>query len=147
MADIHDKKTRSYNMSQVKSKNTKPEIMVRKFLFSKGFRYKLHDKTLPGKPDLVFPKFKAVLFINGCFWHGHDSCKYSTIPETRKEWWSDKITSTKRKDSENMLKLQQMGWKVITVWGCELKGIKKDLTLNQIFAEFKQLQREFTFKN
>lgn len=142
MADIHDKKTRSYNMSQVKSKNTKPELLVRKFLFSKGFRYKLHDKKLPGKPDLVFPKFKVALFINGCFWHGHDNCKYSTIPKTRREWWLNKITSTKRKDRENILKLQQMGWKTMTVWGCELKGIKKDLALGQLFAEFERLRQQ-----
>ncbi len=132
-------------MSQVKSKNTKPEILVRKFLFSEGFRYKLHDKTLPGKPDLVFPKFKTVLFINGCFWHGHDNCKYSTIPETRKEWWLNKITATKRKDNENALKLQQMGWKVIKIWGCELKSGKRELTFNNLFTEFDNLRQNYSF--
>ena len=141
MADIHDKKTRSYNMSQVKSKNTKPEIMVRKFLFSKGFRYKLHDKMLPGKPDLVFPKYKTVLFINGCFWHGHNNCKFSAIPKTREEWWFKKISSTKRKDGENTLKLKQMEWKVVTVWGCELKSSRKELTLHNLFTEFDNLRQ------
>ena len=76
MVDVHDKKTRSYNMSMIRSKDTKPEILVRKFLFGNGFRYKLYDKTLPGKPDIVFPKYKTVIFIHGCFWHGHEGCKY-----------------------------------------------------------------------
>lgn len=84
--DVHSKVTRSYNMSQIKGKNTRPEIAVRKFLFSKGLRYRLHLKTLPGKPDLVFPKFKTVLFVHGCFWHGHKGCKGFVIPKTRTEW-------------------------------------------------------------
>ncbi len=83
MADVHNTKTRSYNMSMIRSKGTKPEIIVRKFLFGSGFRYKLYDKTLPGKPDLVFPKYKTVVFIHGCFWHGHEGCKYFVVPKTR----------------------------------------------------------------
>lgn len=90
MTDVHDKKTRSYNMSKIRGKDTKPEIIVRKFLFGNGFRYKLHDKMLPGKPDLVFPKYKTVVFIHGCFWHGHDGCKYFVVPKTRRKWWLDK---------------------------------------------------------
>jgi DNA mismatch endonuclease (patch repair protein) len=143
MADIHDKKTRSFNMSQVKSKNTKPEILIRKFLFSEGFRYKLHDKTLPGKPDLVFPKYKTVLFVNGCFWHGHENCKYSAIPQTRTEWWLNKIASNKRKDIENTLKLQELGWKVINVWGCGLKKGKKESTLTTLLDEFNYLRKNY----
>jgi len=84
MADVHNKKTRSYNMSMIRSKDTKPEIKVRKFLFGNGFRCKLYDKTLPGKPDLVFPKYKTVIFIHGCFWHGHEDCKYFVVPKTRR---------------------------------------------------------------
>jgi DNA mismatch endonuclease (patch repair protein) len=85
--DVHDKKTRSFNMSRIRSKNTQPEILGRKFLFGKGFRYKLHERALPGTPDLVFPKYGAVVFIHGCFWHGHEGCKYFFIPKARRDWW------------------------------------------------------------
>lgn len=87
MADVHDKVTRSYNMSQIKSKNTKPEMLVRRFLHANGFRYKLHDKTLPAKPDIVLPKSRTVIFIHGCFWHGHKDCKYFVVPKIKTEWW------------------------------------------------------------
>jgi len=87
MTDVHNRQTRSYNMSQIKGKNTKPEIMVRKFLFANGFRYRLHDKKLPGKPDIVLPKYKTVIFVNGCFWHGHEGCRYFVVPKTKTEWW------------------------------------------------------------
>jgi DNA mismatch endonuclease (patch repair protein) len=90
MADVHSKETRSYNMSRIKGKDTKPEMLVRKFLFANGFRYRLHDKNLPGKPDIVLPKYKTVIFVNGCFWHGHENCKYFVIPKTRTEWWLNK---------------------------------------------------------
>jgi DNA mismatch endonuclease (patch repair protein) len=129
MADVHDKKTRSYNMSRIKGKDTKPEILVRKFLFSKGFRYRLHDKGLPGKPDLVLPKYKTVIFVHGCFWHGHEGCKYAVIPKTRTEWWRNKIGQTKIKDGENIFALKRMGWKVIEVWECELKKDQREKTL------------------
>jgi DNA mismatch endonuclease, patch repair protein len=91
MADVHDKKTRSYNMSQIKGKNTKPEMLVRRFLHANGFRYRLHVKDLPGKPDIVLPKYKTVIFVHGCFWHGHRRCKYFVVPKTRTEWWLNKI--------------------------------------------------------
>ncbi len=100
MTDVHDKATRSYNMSRVRGKDTKPEMLVRKFLFSKGFRYRLHDKKLPGKPDIVLPKYKTVIFINGCFWHGHEGCRYFVVPKTRTEWWMGKITGTQKRDCE-----------------------------------------------
>ena len=87
MTDVHDKKTRSYNMSKIRSKDTKPELLVRKFLFSKGLRYRLHVSTLPGKPDIVLPKFKTVIFVNGCFWHRHEGCQKSSAPQTRTVWW------------------------------------------------------------
>ena len=90
MADVHDKQTRSYNMSQIRSRNTKPELLVRKFLDAHGFRYRLHVKDLPGKPDLVLPKYKTVIFIHGCFWHGHENCKYFVVPKTTTEWWLTK---------------------------------------------------------
>jgi len=94
MADVHDKLTRSYNMSRIKSKDTKPEMLVRKFLFSKGFRYRLHVKNLPGKPDIVLPKYRTVIFVNGCFWHGHENCKYFVIPKTRTNRWKEKNLKT-----------------------------------------------------
>lgn len=122
MVDVHDKKTRSFNMSQIKGKNTKPELLVRKFLFSKGFRYRLYVKTLPGKPDIVLPRYKTIIFIHGCFWHGHENCKYFIIPKTRTEWWLNKIIKTKTRDEIEKFKLQEMGWKIITIWECELES-------------------------
>jgi DNA mismatch endonuclease (patch repair protein) len=100
MADVHNKVTRSYNMSRIKGKNRKPEILVRKFLFAKGYRYKLNDKTLPGKPDIVLPKYKTVIFVNGCFWHGHKNCKYFVVPKTRTKWWLDKIHTNQKNDKK-----------------------------------------------
>ena len=111
--DVHDEKTRSFNMSRIRSRDTEPEILVRKFLFGKGFRYKLYDKTLPGTPDLVFPKYRTGLFIHGCFWHGHEGCKYFVIPKTRREWWLAKINRNKQLDTENTKELKKLGWKVI----------------------------------
>lgn len=135
MADVHDKETRSYNMSQIKGKNTKPEMLVRKFLFSKGFRYRLHAKNLPGKPDLILPKYKTIIFINGCFWHGHENCKYYVIPKTRTEWWIDKINRTKQRDSENFLQLSESGWKIVTIFECQLKADKLNNTLIKLLDE------------
>lgn len=132
MTDVHDKKTRSFNMSRIRSKDTQPEILVRKFLFAKGFRYKLHDKTLPGKPDLVFPKYTAVVFIHGCFWHGHKGCKYFVLPKTRTKWWTEKINRNKQLDDENIIKLKKLGWKVITIFECKLKTKNREKPLNQL---------------
>ena len=98
-------------MSQIKGKDTKPEILVRKFLFSKGFRYRLHDKQLPGKPDIVLPKFKAVIFVHGCFWHGHKGCKYFVVPKTRTAWWLQKINHNKVLDEKNIKALRQVSWR------------------------------------
>ena len=100
MADVHDKKTRSYNMSQIKATNTKPEMIVRKFLHALGYRYILHDRTLPGKPDIVLPKYKTVIFVHGCFWQGHKNCKYFVVPKTRTNWWMDKINYNKANDEK-----------------------------------------------
>ena len=125
MADVHTKEQRSYNMSRIKGKDTKPEMLVRKFLHANGFRYKLHDKTLPGKPDIVLPKYKTVIFVHGCFWHGHKECKYSTIPKTRTEWWFNKIEGNKMNDNRNKRLLKKTGWKVIDVWQCNLKNPTK----------------------
>ena len=134
MADVHDKKTRSYNMSQIRATNTKPEMLVRKFLHAKGFRYKLHDKTLPGKPDLVLPKYKTVIFIHGCFWHGHNKCKYYVVPKTRTEWWQNKININSCNDVKAVKALKKDGWKIMTVWECDLKPVKVEKTLSSILA-------------
>lgn len=122
MSDVHDILTRSYNMSQIKGKNTKPEMLVRKFLFSKGFRYRLNVSDLPGKPDIVLPKYKTTIFINGCFWHGHENCRYFVIPKTRTEWWMSKINGTKLRDRKTADSLTLLGWRVFVIWTCELKN-------------------------
>ena len=121
MTDVHDKLTRSYNMSQIKGKNTKPEVLVRKFLFSKGFRFRLNVKSLPGKPDIVLPKYKTIIFINGCFWHGHEGCKFFVLPKTRTEWWDEKIRNTKNRDRKILSDLMDLGWKVNIIWECEIR--------------------------
>lgn len=138
MPDVHDKETRSYNMSRIRSKDTKPEMLVRKFLFKAGLRYKLHDKSLPGKPDLVFPKYKVALFIHGCFWHKHEGCKYFVIPKTRTEWWLEKIGRNVLKDAENILKLHQLGWVPLIVWECELRPEKRHKTLTDLYKKICQ---------
>ena len=134
MADVHEPETRSYNMSQIQGKDTKPEMMVRKFLHSNGFRYRLHAKDLPGKPDLVFPKYNSVIFVHGCFWHAHEGCKYFKIPDTRTKWWKDKLYANKKRDKENIKELEQEGWNVIVVWECELKSNKEN-TLKNLASE------------
>ncbi len=110
-------------MSKVLGKETKPEILVRKFLFEKGFRYRKNDKRYPGKPDIVLPKYKTVIFIHGCFWHGHN-CSAGKLPETKKEFWQNKIDSNIVRDKKNQHELKNLGWKVIVVWQCELKNKK-----------------------
>jgi len=132
MADVHNKATRSYNMSRIRAKDTKPEMLVRKFLHANGFRYKLHDKKLPGKPDIVLPKYKTVIFVHGCFWHGHANCKYFVVPKTRTKWWSDKINGNKAIDEKAIKTLKKDGWKVITVWECKLKPTEVENALTSV---------------
>lgn len=120
MADVHNQATRSYNMSRIKNKNTRPEMLVRKFLFARGFRYRLNDKKLPGKPDIVLPKYKTVIFVNGCFWHGHENCRYFKLPATRTEWWKEKIEGNVKNDIKKHALLTDAGFKVIVVWECEI---------------------------
>ena len=117
---------RSRNMSAIKSKNTKPEIAVRKLLHSMGYRFRLHRKDLPGSPDIVLPKYKTVIFVHGCFWHRHENCKYATTPKTRKEFWEKKFRENINRDNLNQANLSLKGWKIIIIWECQLKGdIKK----------------------
>lgn len=123
MPDIFSKSKRSEIMSKISGKDTKPEIIVRKYLFSKGFRYRKNVNELPGKPDIVLLKYKIIIFIHGCFWHGHEGCKKSTLPTTNLEFWKDKLEKNKERDKFNILKLQEIGWKVIVIWQCELKNI------------------------
>ena len=132
MADVHDKKTRSYNMSHIKSKNTKPELLIRKYIFNKGFRFRLHVLNLPGKPDIVLPKYKTIIFMHGCFWHGHENCKYFVIPKTRTDWWVNKIERNKQIDTDNFQKLNTLGWKVLTIFECELKTKIRKKTLDEL---------------
>lgn len=120
-------------MAAIKGKNTKPELVVRRFLYSKGLRYRLHDSRLSGKPDLVFPKNKVVVFVQGCFWHGHAGCRFFRIPATRTEFWRKKINSNITRDAQNREKLEQQGWKVIFVWECQLKHEKND-TLEMLYS-------------
>lgn len=138
MADVHNKATRSYNMSQIKGKHTKPEMLVRKFLFANGFRHRLHDKKLPGKPDIVLAKYKTVIFVHGCFWHGHEGCKYYVVPKTRTEWWLNKINGNIAIDKKAVKGLKKDGWKIINVWECELKISKTEKTLARLLSRFKK---------
>jgi DNA mismatch endonuclease (patch repair protein) len=121
MADVHSKETRSYNMSRIRSTDTKPEMLVRRFLHKNGFRYRLHVKNMPGKPDIVLPKYKTVIFIHGCFWHGHEGCKYYVVPKTRTEWWLNKIGGNITNDANSETILKAAGWNIIKIWECELK--------------------------
>ena len=132
MADIHTKEQRHANMVAIKGKDTKPEVLVRRYLFSKGFRFKKNDKTLPGTPDIVLPKYRTVIFVNGCFWHGHKGCKYATIPQSNTKFWLDKITRNQKRDMETSRNLESLHWSVITIWECELKKEKRDNTLENL---------------
>lgn len=134
MTDVHSKEIRSYNMSRIRSKDTKPEIIVRKHLFSKGFRYRLHDKNLPGKPDIVLPKYRTVIFIHGCFWHGHQECKYYVVPKSRTEWWLNKINKNISNDEKVDRLLTEGKWKIINIWECELKKNAVSTTLDHLIA-------------
>ena len=139
MADIKSKESRSYNMSRITGKNTKPEEMVRKYLFSKGFRYRKNDRKLPGSPDLVLPKYRTVIFVNGCFWHGHEGCKYCVWPENNAEFWRKKIETNISRDERKKSQLEEMGWNVIVVWECELRPKERQETLEKLEKELYRL--------
>lgn len=118
--------SRSQNMARVKSKNTKPEVFLRKLLWHKGFRYRLNYKELPGSPDLYIPKYRVAIFVNGCFWHMHENCRYSSIPKSNYEFWKNKLEGNVERDKKNYAQLESKGIKVIVVWGCEIKQMMKD---------------------
>ena len=134
MSDVFSPEKRSEVMSRIRNKDTNPEIVVRKWLFSKGYRYRKNDKKLPGKPDIVLPKYKTVIFINGCFWHNHRGCRYAYKPKTRSRFWNEKFKKNREIDKKNYKKLLEMGWKLIVIWECKLKN-EKDLTLKKLLKD------------
>lgn len=135
MADVHSKETRSYNMSQIKGKDTKPEVLVRKYLFSKGLRFRKNDKRYPGHPDIVLPRYKTVVFIHGCFWHLHEGCRYAIMPSSNVEFWEKKLYGNRDRDKRNKDMLTEMGWHVITIWECQLKKDQRDKTLDDLYHQ------------
>ena len=119
-------------MAAIKGKNTKPEMVVRKYLWSRGFRYRVNNPRLPGHPDIVLRKYHTCIFVNGCFWHGHEGCKYYRVPKTNTEFWERKISRNRERDREEQKQLARMGWHCITVWECELKGERREKTLESL---------------
>lgn len=138
MADNHSKEVRSINMSHIRSTNSKPEEIVRKYLFAEGFRYRKNVKKLPGCPDIVLPKYKTVIFVNGCFWHMHD-CPRFVWPSSNQDYWMPKILRNVERDNQSCKDLESLGWKVITVWECELKKNVLNETLGKLIAELKAI--------
>lgn len=128
------KEKRSWNMSRIRAKNTKPEIYVRSILHGRGYRFRLHPKELPGKPDIILPKYNTAIFVHGCFWHGHVGCKDFAPPKTRTEWWLNKINGNKKRAIDNILHLEKLGWEVIVVWECELISDKRKDTIESIVS-------------
>lgn len=124
MADIFSKAKRSEVMSKVTAKDTRPEVKIRKHLFSEGFRYRKNDKRFPGKPDIVLPKYKTVIFVHGCFWHHHANCRAAALPQTNYEFWKDKMLTNVKRDKKNQNDLKKLGWKIIIVWQCQIKNRK-----------------------
>ena len=123
--------TRSENMAKVKNKNTQPEVYLRKLLWHRGFRYRLNYKSLPGSPDIYISKYKIAIFVNGCFWHMHENCRYASIPKNNHDFWKNKLEGNVQRDKQNYIKLESMGINVIVVWGCEIKQMMKDKMIEQ----------------
>ncbi len=133
MADCaHSKEARSYNMYRIRSTDTKPEKIVREFLFSRRFRYRKNDRRYPGCPDIVLPKYRTVIFINGCFWHCHEGCPDFVIPKSNQDYWVPKLGKNRKRDKENYVALSNDGWNVLIVWECELKKDVRDKRLEQL---------------
>lgn len=130
---MESKESRSWNMSRIRSKNTKPELIIRKLLYRNGFRYRLHVPSLPGKPDIVFFKAKKVIYVNGCFWHGHDCKRGCYVPKTNTEYWRNKIQSNKQRMNNNIELMQSSGWRVLILWECQLKDI---VTTEEVLINF-----------
>ncbi len=132
MVDTISEERRSWNMSRIRSKNTKPELVVRSLLHQMGFRFRLHVKDLPGKPDIVLPKYKTAVFVHGCFWHRHKDCKNSTVPKSRTEWWLEKLDGNVMRDKKAQGNLKVLGWKTIVIWECELEKETMEDTLKNL---------------
>ena len=135
MADAYSKETRSYIMSQIGSKDTKPELLVRKYLFSRGLRFRKNDRRYPGTPDIVLPKYRTIVFVHGCFWHLHPGCKYAALPSSNVDYWGNKLLGNCDRDKRNQKKLTEMGWKVIVVWECQLKKDIREETLDGLYKQ------------
>ena len=135
--DNRSKESRSKNMSNIKSSGTKPEETVCKYLFCQGFRYRKNVKKLPGQPDIVLSKYRTVIFVNGCYWHGHEGCKYFVMPKTNIEFWKNKIEYNQSRDKENYRKLEKLGWKVLLLWECEIRHGDKDKALKELAIKIK----------
>jgi DNA mismatch endonuclease (patch repair protein) len=140
MADIFSKEKRSKIMSSISGRNTKPEIILRKALFSKGYRYRINYKKLPGKPDIVLSKYRTVIFVNGCFWHAHPNCIDAHLPKTNTKFWGDKIGSNVERDKKSIQQLRELGWNVIVIWECEIKKKNMDSLINKIINILPQEQ-------
>ena len=136
--DVHNKETRSYNMSRIKGRKTKPEEIIAKYLFSQGFRYRRNVKKLPGTPDIVLKKYKTVIFVNGCFWHMHEGCKYFVWPKDNSEFWKNKLLANKERDEKEKKEIEELGWKVIVVWECQLKKAERERTLNWLIEKIRE---------
>lgn len=121
MTDVHTTVIRSKNMRAIRSKDTKPELLVRKILHAAGLRFRLHRTDLPGKPDIVLPKYRAVIFVHGCFWHRHPGCKFSALPVTRRDFWQKKLDENVTRDANQIIALEAMGWKTFVIWECQVK--------------------------
>ena len=148
MTDTHTPPQRYANMAAIRGKDTKPEMVVRRYLWGHGFRYRLNHPRLPGKPDIVLRKYRTCIFVNGCFWHGHEGCRYYTIPKTNTEFWVDKVKRNKERDLKVQHELAALGWHSITIWECELKPTKREetlkslaYTLNKIFLQDRTIKR------
>ena len=148
MTDFITSPQRSANMAAIHGKGTKPEMVVRRWLWGHGFRYRLNHPRLPGKPDIVMRKYRTCIFVNGCFWHGHEGCRYYTIPKTNTEFWINKVKRNKERDLKVQHELATMGWHSITIWECELKSVKREdtlkslaYTLNKIFLQDKTVKQ------
>lgn len=136
MADVFSPGKRSQVMAAIKGRDTKQELLVRRFLFRHGLRFRVSDRRLPGRPDIVLPKYKTAVFLNGCFWHGHEGCPYYRLPKSNQEFWKKKISRNKARDEKNIARLLSMGWKPIVVWECELRTkAKREETLEGLLTE------------
>ena len=145
--DNHSKEVRSYNMSQIRSTGTKPEDVVRKYLFSRGFRYRKNVSKLPGKPDIVLPKYKTIVFVNGCFWHKHEGCHYFVWPRNNADFWKKKIEGNVERDKYDYKLLKDLGWHVIVVWECELKSVCRQDTLDRLAEKiYANLESDDSFR-